>query len=101
MKTIISILLFHFFCGIASAQETKPKSNNLLDMEANYYMDILGDSLNLGKDPNEINGFKEMVDESQDLTPQQKEAAKRKYDELNKNAVEIEKKNTHKSKDSI
>lgn len=87
MKTkyiMVLLLLLCFSIATGQNKEAKtelPKSENLLDMQANYYTDILGETITNGKDPNTIDGYKELV-EASELTPEQKEEAKRNYDKI-------------------
>ena len=92
IKIVFFILPF-FAISLAQAQ-TKEVENkkspttidatNLLDAQTDLYKNYMGDSLPSGKDPKSINGFLELLEES-DLSAEEKKQARDFYHDYTAN----------------
>ncbi len=90
---LVLLMLSLFAVTFAQAQTKKAEkktppttidATNLLDVQTDLYKNYMGDSLSSGKDPKSINGFLELLEES-DLSAEEKKQARDFYHEYTAN----------------
>ncbi len=88
LKLVLLMLSFSLFAVTLAQAQTKGAekkkppttidATNLLDAQTDLYKNFMGDSLPSGKDPKSINGFLELLEES-DLSAEEKKQARDFY----------------------
>lgn len=93
--------LFFLLATVASAQQKTTKNNNhnmpvstnILDMQTEVFKDIAKDSVMVGIDFSKVKNYKDIVNQTQDLTPEEKIKFKQLY-ELQKKELDSKKKDS-------